>query len=497
MNSASRRSPQPSRLERCPENDADLAISSLKSYPASIREISRGRLRDLVLELTLPSRRLSLGSGPRPKPQQIRSITVEQEGPNRPVEGRLIPRPEVPCYPVHGDLGLILPSGSARETPAEKGEELGLLGIGRPLFTTAGKAGIGWTFKALGLQPGDKVLMPAYHCMAMVEPLEWFGLEPLFYRLHEDLSIDYAGLEPQLDESCKALVAVHYFGFPQGGNRLRDFCDSFGLALIEDCCHSFFGSHGGQPMGTFGDYAVGSLPKFFPLQSGGCVVSRRREMPKQSLAAPGAIADLRMLVREWQTAHYYDRLSRLAPLTFAAAGLTKAFQIAGLGRDMAALQTLPHSLDFSASRFAANIARAGGLAGMAATRRRNYAQICRALADVPGLTLLKPELEPDVVPYMVPLRIPALRRLFARMEDLALPMQRFGQFLSPQLDETLCPVSSDLSHHGLQLPCHQSLLPEEIDWMVERLRELCRNLEPAVSAPSEGVSESARDRANL
>src|SRR3546814_2290961 len=81
--------------------------------------------------------------------------------------------------------------------------------------------------------------------------------------------------------------------------------------------------------------------------------------------------------------------------------------------------------------------------------------LCRMLSGLPGVTLLKPRLEPGVVPYMLPLRIPALRRIFACLEDRAFPMQRFGQFLFPGLDPALCPVSSDLSHHGLQLPCHQ------------------------------------------
>jgi hypothetical protein len=96
------------------------------------------------------------------------------------------------------------------------------------------------------------------------------------------------------------------------------------------------------------------------------------------------------------------------------------------------------------------------------------------LSDLPGITLLKPRLEPGVVPYMLPLRIPALRRLFARLEDQAFPMQRFGQFLAPGLDEALCLVSSDLSHHGLQLPCHQSLRGDEMEWMAERLADICR-----------------------
>jgi perosamine synthetase len=386
------------------------------------------------------------------------------------VEGRLIPRPEVPCYPIHSDLSLITPPPTAYGTKPG----VGLFAISRPLFTTAGKTGLAWTFKALGLKPGTQVLVPSYHCTAMVEPLEWLNLKPLFYKLNEDLSIDYADLKSRLTKDCKALIAVHYFGFPQDGPRLRAFCDDAALALIEDCCHSFFGSYDGQALGSFGDFAVGSLPKFFPFQAGGCVVSSRRDLPREPLTAPGSIAEMQTLIRELQTAQYYGRLLSLRPITLAAAALNKTLRLAGLGRDMTQLQDSPKSLEFSASRLARNIQQACDPEQIASQRRHNYETISRSIADLPGVCLLKPQLAAGVVPYMIPLRIPALRQRFASFEDSALPMQRFGQFLSPDLDPAFCPVSSDLSHHGLQLPCHQNLQEEEILWIVERLADLCR-----------------------
>ena len=308
----------------------------------------------------------------------------------------------------------------------------------------------------------------------MVEPVEWLGLTPVYYRLNDDLSIDLEALEARLDPGCKALVAVHYFGFPQQGQRLREVCDSFGLALIEDCAHSFYGTDGETPLGAFGDFAIGSLPKFFPLRARGCLVSARREVTLAPLAAQGRLDDLQALVRELQMAHYYGRLSHLRPATTAAAALAKVLVRAGLGADPARLLDGARGLDYAASGIARRTLGSSDAAEIAARRRRNYQAICEKLAGGPGIELLKPALGPGTVPYMVPLRLPGLRRIFATLEDRAVPMQRFGQFLDPGLDETLCPVSSDLSHHGLQLPCHQSLWDDEIDWMVEQLNEICR-----------------------
>ncbi|GAB4227435.1 MAG: hypothetical protein Tsb0032_33960 [Kiloniellaceae bacterium] len=423
----------------------------------------------------LPSRRPPLGPGPRPRPAQTRSITVLREGPhegqrerpNRPAEGRLIPWPEVPAYPVAGDLGLLTGPGSAPERAG------GLLTLGQPFFTTAGRTALGWALRAAGLKAGDRVLLPAYHCLAMIEPMEWLGLTPVYYRLHEDLSIDLKALEGRLDPACKALVAVNYFGFPQDGARLRAFCDGFGLTLIEDCAHSFYGEAGGQPLGSFGDFTIGSFPKFFPLRAGGCLVSSRRKLDLAPLAAPGPLDNLQALVRELQMAHYYGRLGALRPATTAGAALAKLMLLARLGADPARLGDGARGLDYQAGAVARRTLGSSDAAWLAQRRRHNYETICRRLAGVPGVTLLKPDLAPGVVPYMVPLRLPGLRRVFADLEERALPMQRFGQFLDPALDESLCPVSSDLSHHGLQLPCHQSLRDDEIDWMVGQLAEAC------------------------
>jgi dTDP-4-amino-4,6-dideoxygalactose transaminase len=396
----------------------------------------------------------------------------------------LIPWPEVPAYPIVSDLRLLAPQTAA----STAGTRAGLPALGRPLFTPSGRSALGWAFKASDLGPGDAVLLPAYHCLAMVEPLEWLGLRPVFYKLNDDLGIDFDDLEGRLDKSCKALISVHYFGFPQQGQRLRAFCDHFGLTLIEDCAHSFYGSDNGVALGSFGDYAIGSLPKFFPLRAGGCLVSARDAIPRAALARQSPLANLRAFVLDLQTAHYYGRLAALLPVTTGAAAAGKLFTLLGFGSDITRLGGTGTSLEYSASWIAMRTLLSCSPETIAVRRRANYERICRLLAERPGIQVLKPGLAPGVVPYMVPLRIPALPRIFSRLEDRAVPMQRFGQFLAPELNPALCQVSSDLSHHGLQLPCHQSLKDNEIEWMVEQLTEICHDAPPGRDSGPKGAS---------
>ena len=63
--------------------------------------------------------------------------------------------------------------------------------------------------------------MPSYHCEAMVEPVTWLGAEPVFFRIEEILSVDLVDISRHCDPKIRAVIAVHYFGFPQDFFRVR------------------------------------------------------------------------------------------------------------------------------------------------------------------------------------------------------------------------------------------------------------------------------------
>ena len=65
--------------------------------------------------------------------------------------------------------------------------------------------------KALRLQPGDEVLVPAYHCNTLVEPIIQFGLNVVFYNIRRDCQADFEHLESKIHTKTKAIVMIHYF----------------------------------------------------------------------------------------------------------------------------------------------------------------------------------------------------------------------------------------------------------------------------------------------
>src|SRR6185295_18524163 len=95
---------------------------------------------------------------------------------------------------------------------------------------------------------------------------------------------------------------------------LRSFCDGRRIALIEDCAHAFFGASDGRPVGHWGNVAIASLTKFFPVPEGGMLVSSTVTLDKLSLAPRGWIDELRAAADAVEIGVQYDGFTGLNSL---------------------------------------------------------------------------------------------------------------------------------------------------------------------------------------
>jgi dTDP-4-amino-4,6-dideoxygalactose transaminase len=416
-------------------------------------------------------------------------LTVPGDGPNVPRLGRLIPVPDASVKPILS-LSDFLHRPRAR-IPS-------VLDAGNVIHLTTGRVAIALALESLGLAPGDKVLVPAYHCASMIMPLNRVAAEPVYYRIRDDLSVDLDDIAAKIDGRAKALMVTHYFGFPQDMPRIREFCDDRGLALIEDCAHSFFGRIGGRPIGSFGDFAIGSQRKFFPVFDGGCLVSRSVSATAITTREQPTGANLNAVLTLCTDAIGFGRLPALRPF------------VVGLKAVRNLTRGVPPEPDDAAAGASGNPANdnSGGfdefdgawmdkkpmlvsravLASFSkghviARRRENYRSLLSALGDLPGCRPQFPDLPDEVVPYMFPIWIDDLATIFPCLEDAAVPMQRFGQFLAPGIDEKVCAVSAQRSHHSVQLPCHQALSDAELDMIIDRVRRAVLGATRAPSKP--------------
>src|SRR6185312_16171151 len=154
------------------------------------------------------------------------------------------------------------------------------------LLTRSGRSAIRLALLDARIGPGDCFLVPNYYCPTMVAPAEAVGARPVFYPITAAREPDLQWLREQRFEGRVAMLAAHFFGLPIPLTEVRRWCDERNIVLIEDCAHAFFGNHAGTPVGATGDYAVASLPKFFPVLEGGMLASRHRRIGAHSLGRP-------------------------------------------------------------------------------------------------------------------------------------------------------------------------------------------------------------------
>lgn len=151
-----------------------------------------------------------------------------------------------------------------------------------------------------GLKAGDGVLLQAFTCNAVPNPILWAGLNPIYVDCSpDDFNIDIEDLKKKLtlrkaqgEATPRVLVVQHTFGQPANMSDLVKICNENKLILIEDCAHALGAKYAaasaqgfGEPrkMGTFGKAAFFSLGRDKVLSSvyGGVAVTNDDELGKK------------------------------------------------------------------------------------------------------------------------------------------------------------------------------------------------------------------------
>lgn len=359
-----------------------------------------------------------------------------------------------------------------------------ILDAGQACLVTSGRIAIALALREMAVGGGDEVLVPAYHSPSMVPPVLWRGATPVFYKVRADASVDLDDVAGKVGPATRAIMVTNYFGFPQDLAAIRAFCDARGLLMLEDCAHCFFGEHLGRPFGSFGDYAIGSSMKFFPIYEGGCLVSARRSLDHLALRSGGAGFEAKAALAALEKGFAYGRLPVLRALLRLPMRLKDAVwgRLKALRRSGAAPAALapassdsgfdfePRWLDVRSAWFSRTVMTLAGRARIAALRRRHYLVLEQAVRGVPGCRPLYPALPDGVVPWQFPLLADDPEPVFARLHAAGVPIVRFGQVRWPGMDEATCADSAALSRQVLAFPCHQELREDELAWMTAHIR---------------------------
>ena len=131
----------------------------------------------------------------------------------------------------------------------------------------------------------------------------------------------------------------------------------------------------------------------------------------------------------------------------------------------------PNWLDKRSSYFSRLMLKLVSRQRMATLRRENYLKLQEAVKDLPACRPLYPALPDRVYPWVFPLLTDDPQPIFRALKEAGVPIIRFGEYLWPGVDASVCANSVDLSQRVLQFPCHQELKKEEIDWMITKIKD--------------------------
>ena len=160
-----------------------------------------------------------------------------------------------------------------------------ITGAQYPIFMTSGHAALVSALVALGVGPGDQVIVPAYTYIATAMAVVAAGAIPVIAEVDETLTLSPADVERKITPHTKAIIPVHIQGFPCNMDAICAIAKQHGLFVVEDACQADGGSYHGKRLGTLGDAGAYSF-NFFKVVScgeGGAMVTDNREVYERAL----------------------------------------------------------------------------------------------------------------------------------------------------------------------------------------------------------------------
>ena len=131
--------------------------------------------------------------------------------------------------------------------------------VGTPHAATvsSGTAALHLACLAAGIGEGDEVIVPAFTFVASANAPRYVGAEPVLCDVlgPHDFNLDPEDVARRITPRTRAVVAVHFGGYPADVNALRSLCDDHGLLLIEDCAQAIGArlDDAGRQVGTVGE----------------------------------------------------------------------------------------------------------------------------------------------------------------------------------------------------------------------------------------------------
>ena len=163
-------------------------------------------------------------------------------------------------------------------------------GAQHALAVCNGTAALHLAVLALGIGPGDEVIVPTLTYIAAANAVAYAGATPVFADSErETWQLDSESVQERITSKTKAILAVHLYGQPCDMDAIGELAERHGLFVIEDCAEAFGAEFNARHVGTIGDIGAFSFfgNKTITTGEGGMVVSQKAELIERCMRLRG------------------------------------------------------------------------------------------------------------------------------------------------------------------------------------------------------------------
>ncbi|MFR9727673.1 DegT/DnrJ/EryC1/StrS family aminotransferase [Saccharopolyspora sp. MS10] len=294
---------------------------------------------------------------------------------------------------------------------------------------SSGTTALTLALRALGIGPGDEVIVPEFTMIASAWAVTYTGAAPVFVDCADDLNIDVTRIEEKITPRTKVIMPVHVYGRRCAMDPILELAYEYNLRVVEDSAEA----HGVRPVGDVACFSLFANKIITAGEGGICLTDDPR------LA---------------------EQLAHLRGMAFS--------------RDHSFLhKKLAYNFRMTAMQAAVALAQTEQLDRVLALRREIEQRYDEGLRDVEGITLMP---ERDVL-WMYDLRARDRDGLRAHLAEHGVETRLFFKPMSrqpgyhhpgwPELNATR------FSEDGLYLPTHTGLSADDQDYIVGKVREFC------------------------
>jgi dTDP-4-amino-4,6-dideoxygalactose transaminase len=360
-------------------------------------------------------------------------------------------------------------------------------------LTSSGRSALYSLLKAYDIKAGDEVIIQAFTCIAVPEPILWRHATPVYVDIEPGTyTMSVADLERKITPKTKAIIVQHTFGIPAPIKQIMAIARAKNIIVIEDCAHALGSQIDGQMLGTFGDAAIFSFgrDKMFSSVFGGAVATANQSILAKVLADQ---AQLPLPPAGWV------RQQLRHPLIFALA--VSLYNTANIGKYMIAAARDLNII----SRAVTTDERHGGMPDHIryryspalayllknqlakfddyTARRQSFGQ--RYFSGLANLASALPSVRSDsqVAWLRFPLLVqnqPAVMQA-AKQAGILLgdwydtPLAPRDSSLSDfQYQEGTCPVAEETAKHVINVPTYPLMTDEQVDQVIAFAKQHCQ-----------------------